>query len=207
MNTSTSLGITHSYSGINTKGLPSFLKFASLVSGKHRVRSSGLHVRFSDQQQKPRGTLHFFPCSSSLDFRFWKLLFLVLCSLCFPPREEPVGWEGGWAGGQQGGDRPSGHAGLRSEPSIHVAELSGVTGRTWRWKEARALLLCAGINYLLAFSSSSAWHTCCPLAPMKNPNEDAHVRLRAVLQETWEMPRRSPTLLSQIIMEINKKQF
>lgn len=52
MNTSTCLGIAYPYNGI-TKGLPNLLKFASLVSGKHRVTSSGLHVRFSDQQQRP----------------------------------------------------------------------------------------------------------------------------------------------------------
>lgn len=42
--------------------------------------------------------LTFFLCSSGLDFRFWKMLLLVLCTVCFPPGERPVGWEGGWAG-------------------------------------------------------------------------------------------------------------
>lgn len=65
-----------------------------------------------------------------------------------------------------------------------------------------------GINYL-AFGSGSEWDTCCPLiGPVKNPNEDAHVRLFAVLRVTWELPERYPQpFFLRLLWKLRKKQF
>lgn len=132
----------------------------------------------------------FYPCASGSDFHFWKLLLPVLCTVCFPPGERPGGLGKGLGWGRlETPHRDTG--GLRSEQGIRVAESSGATGDTWCWKEVQARPLCPGLHYS-AFRHSSEWGTCPLLGPVKNPNEEADVRLFAGLRVTRETLTRPP---------------